>query len=412
MNGKVLGSIAAVVVVAAAAAGYFFFGAEKKVMLGDIELYVFVQSTTTPELAVIDVAHEELVTRLRLAAVPDEMVVAKEPKRVIYANRASKTVHIYDIATQADDAAITLPFSPDNMVMSPDSFMIAVTDTETGQFATIDIEATLDAAHNQGTGTALFTESDLTDKRLGFILEQTFYRPSKVVFSDDSVFVFIADSLTGILNTIDTASGAVLDPIQLSLHVNAVDDPDGDELSALTRTPDGLYGLVTQNTDGFVSIINMRSWAENMVLRVGRGASRAYGTADGIYMMVGNDLDKTMTVLKTDPWEVSATLPAVAGVTSISTGFFEKLAYVVSNPENRVAVINLETLTNDAYIDLPGGPGVGIADADGKKLYVPLHDSNSLAVIDIYNMRVHKIIPNVTEAPWGVAMASTNNYCH
>ena len=129
-------------------------------------------------------------------------------------------------------------------------------------------------------------------------------------------------------------------------------------------------------------------------------------------MMVGNDLDKTVTVLNTEPWEVTATLPAVSGVTSISTGFFEKLAYVVSNPENRVAMINLETLANDGYIDLPGGPGVGIADADGKKLYVPLHDSNSLAVIDIYNKRVLKIIKNVTEAPWGVAMASTNNYCH
>lgn len=390
MNGKVLAALAAVVVVAAGAAGYFFFGMEKKVTLGDIEEYVFVQSTTTPEIAVIDVANEVLVTKLQLAAVPDELVVAKEPKRVIYSNRASKTVHIYDIATQADDAVITLPFSPDNMVMSPDTFMLAVTNTETGQFAAIDIE----------------------ERVLKFVLEETFYKPSKVVFSSDSVFVFISDALSGKVMTIDTGSGSVLDPIQLSLHVNVVDDPEGDELSALTRTPSGLYGLVTQNTDGFVSVINMRSWAENMVLRVGKGASRAYGTADGIYMMVGNDIDKTVTVLNTEPWEVSATLPGVSGVTSISTGFFEKLAYVVSNPENRVAIINLETLASDGYIDLPGGPGVGIADADGKKLYVPLHDSNSLAVIDIYNKRVHKIIKNVTEAPWGVAMAQTNNYCH
>lgn len=390
MNGKVLAAIAAVVIVAAGAAGYFFFGMERKVVLGDIELYVFVQSTTTPELAVIDVANEVLVTKLRLAAVPDEMVVAKEPKRIIYSNRASKTIHIYDIATQADEAVITLPFTPDNMVMSPDSFMLAVTDTTTGQFAAIDIDT----------------------KVLKFVLDETFYKPSKVVFSSDSVFVFVSDALEGKVMTIDTSSGAVLDPIQLSLHVNVVDDPDGNELSALTRTPSGLYGLVTQNTDGFVSVINLRSWTENMVLRVGKGASRAYGTADGIYMMVGNDIDKTVTVLNTEPWEVAATLPGVSGVTSISTGFFEKLAYVVSNPENRVAIIDLETLENVGYLDLPGGPGVGIADADGKKLYVPLHDSNSLAVIDIYNKRVHKIIKNVTEAPWGVAMASTNNYCH
>ena len=285
MNGKVLAALAAVVVVAAGAAGYFFFGMAKNVALGDIELYVFVQSTTTPELAVVDVANDTLVTKLRLAAVPDELVVAKEPKRIIYSNRAGKTIHIYDIATQADDAVITLPFSPDTMVMSPDTFMLAVTNTETGQFAAIDIE----------------------ERALKFVLEETFYKPSRVVFSSDSVFVFISDALSGKVMTIDTGSGAVLDPIQLSLHVNVVDDPDGNELSALTRTPSGLYGLVTQNTDGFVSVINMRSWAENMVLRVGKGASRAYGTADGIYMMVGNDIDKTVTVLNTEPWEVSAT---------------------------------------------------------------------------------------------------------
>ncbi|MDP2063007.1 MAG: hypothetical protein Q8Q63_08685 [Phaeovulum sp.] len=390
MNVKMLAGVAAVVVVAAAAAGYFYFAAPKKVVLGDIEQYVFIQSTTKAEIGVIDVVNDELVTRLQLAAIPDVLLVAKEPKRVIYSNRATRTIHIYDIATQADEAVITLPFTPDNVVISPDSFMIAATDTQTGQFAAIDIDT----------------------KALKFVLEQTFYKPSKLVFSSDSVFVFISDALNGRVNTIDTASGSVLDPIQLSLHMDAVSDPEGDELSALTRTPSGIFGLVTLNADGFVSVINMRQWAENRVLRVGKGASRAYGTADGIYMMVGNDIDRTVTILNTDPWESVATLPGVSGVTSISTGFFEKLAFVVSNPENKVAILNLETLENVGFLDLPGGPGVGIADADGKKLYVPLHDSNSLAVIDIYNKRVHKIIKNVAEAPWGVAMAATNNYCH
>jgi YVTN family beta-propeller protein len=191
-----------------------------------------------------------------------------------------------------------------------------------------------------------------------------------------------------------------------------VHDPEGDELSALTRTPNGLFGLVTLNADGFVSVINMRQWAENKVLRVGKGASRAYGTADGIYMMVGNDIDRTVTVLSTEPWESVATLPGVSGVTSISTGFFERLAYVVSNAENKVAVVDLEKMETAKFLDLPGGPGEGVADADGKKLYVTLHDTGDVAVIDIYNQKVHKIIKNVTDAPWSVAMATTNNYCH
>ena len=390
MNSKVVLGLAAVVVAAAVATGYYFFAAPKAVTLGDIEKYAFVQSTTKPEIALIDLVDDVLVTRLQLSAVPDELLVAKEAKRVIYSNRANKTVYIYDIATQADEAAITLPFSPDSLVISPDSFTLAATNTETGQFAAIDVDA----------------------QQVKFVLEQTFYRPSKVVFSDDSVFVFISDALLGQVNTIDTLSGAVLDPIQLSVHMDEVHDPEGDELSALTRTPNGLFGLVTLNADGFVSVINMRQWAENKVLRVGKGASRAYGTADGIYMMVGNDIDRTVTVLSTEPWESVATLPGVSGVTSISTGFFERLAYVVSNAENKIAVVDLEKMETAKFLDLPGGPGEGVADADGKKLYVTLHDTGDVAVIDIYNQKVHKIIKNVTDAPWSVAMATTNNYCH
>lgn len=390
MNSKVMLGLAAVVAVAAGVAAYMYFGTSKPVVLRDVEDYVFVQSTKAPEMTLIDVVEDVVAARLTLAAIPDELLVAREPKRVIYSNRESKTIHIYDIATQADEAVLTLPFSPDNVVMSPDSYVLAVSGDETGQVAVID----------------------LTDNSIKFVLEQTFYKPNAIVFSDDSVFLFISDSLKGQVLTVDTGSGAVLDPIQLSLHMDAEHDPDGSELSALTRTPNGLYGLVTLNTDGFVSVINMRNWSETKVMRVGKGASRAYGTADGVFMMVGNDDDRSVSIISSENWQNEATLPGVAGVTSISTGFFERLAYVVSNAQNKVAIIDLEKMETVKFIDLPGGPGEAVSDADGKKMYVALRDTNELAVIDVYNQKIHKIIKNVGTAPWGIAMAVTNNYCH
>ncbi|PKP68353.1 MAG: hypothetical protein CVT82_15580 [Alphaproteobacteria bacterium HGW-Alphaproteobacteria-4] len=390
MNGKVLAGIVVVALAAAAAAGYYYFATPKAVVLGDIKQYVFVQSTTKPEIAVIDVTKDELVTRLQLSLVPDDLLVAKEPKRVIYSNRASKTVHIYDIATQADEAVLTLPFSPDTLALSPDSLFLVATDSTTGQLGIINLD----------------------NNTIARVLEQTFTRPSAVAFSADSMQVHLTDSVKGQIVTVDLLSGYVLDPIQMSLALDPAQTPKGDEMSALTRTPNSLFGLVTQKAEGHVSVVNMRQWAEEYRLQVGKGASRAYVTADGVYMMVGNDLDRTVTVLSTEPWEVVATLPGVGGVTSISTGFFEQLAFIVSNTENKVAVIDLEKMETVAFLDLPGGPAEGIADVDGKKLYVPLHDSGGLAVIDIYNKTVHKIIENVTDAPWGVAMAATNNYCH
>lgn len=389
MNARVLAGIA-VVVLAAAAGYYYFFATPKAVQLGDIKKYVFVQSTTKPEIAVVDATEDVLVARLPIAAVADTLLVAKEPKRVIYANRASKSLHIYDIATQADEKVIELPFSPDNVVISPDSFVLVATGNDTGQLAIVNLDS--------GT--------------LERVLETTFHKPSGVVFSGDSLFVHITDSLNGQVLTVDVLSGFVLDPIKISLSADAAADPQGTAVSALTRTPNSLFGLLTHRTTGELSIVAMRNWSEMARLPVGRGAVRPYGTADGAFMLVANAEDRTVSVISSENWTVAATLPGLSGVTSLSTGFFEEYAFVISNTENKVAVIDLPKLETVKFLDLPGGPGLGITDADGKKLYIPLHDSGGLAVIDIYNQKVSKIIENVIDSPWGVAMAATNNYCH
>jgi DNA-binding beta-propeller fold protein YncE len=393
MSKKIVASLAAVVVIAAGAVGYYVMGrdsAPSDVVYGDLESYVFIQSTTTPELTVIDAIKDVIVGRIKTTVVPDDILVAKEPKRIVYSNRANKSVHIYDLATQKDEAVFNLPFSPDNVVMSPDSFVLAMSDTNTGQFGIID----------------------LSNNRLTHVLDEKFYRPSAIVFSDDSVFVFISDSLNGRITTIDTLSGAVLDPIQISLHADKVSDPEGNTLSAVTRTPNGVWGIVTEKLVGRVSVINFRNWSEFKVMAVGKGPSRAYGTADGQYMLIGNDVDRTVSVISTDNFDHEATLPGVDGVTSITTGFFETLAYVVSNKENKCVVIDLTKMEKVNEIALPGGPGEAVADVDGKKMYVPLHNTNELAIIDVYNQKIHKIIKNVADKPWGVAMATTNNYCH
>jgi hypothetical protein len=48
----------------------------------------------------------------------------------------------------------------------------------------------------------------------------------------------------------------------------------------------------------------------------------------------------------------------------------------------------------------------------GRKLYVPLTDRGSLAVIDAAERRLQGLIESVGEAPWIARMAGSLNHCH
>ncbi|MDZ4135844.1 MAG: hypothetical protein U1D06_09680, partial [Paracoccaceae bacterium] len=246
----------------------------------------------------------------------------------------------------------------------------------------------------------------LTDNALGAVVEG-FNEPTNVSFANDSGYVFVSDSAQGQIGVIDVGSGQRLDPVGLSIK-----GADAGAISAVTRTPNGLYGLVGERDSGKISVINSRNWTEGKTLTVGKGATRAYGTADGRFMMIASTSDKTVSIISTDNFDIAAILPGFSDVTSITTGYFETLAFVVGGAAKKAAVIDLETMKVVSEIEFGGTPGPAVVDADGKRMYVALADTNELLVIDVYAKSIIKRIGNVGTQPSGVNLAATNNYCH
>lgn len=139
---------------------------------------------------------------------------------------------------------------------------------------------------------------------------------------------------------------------------------------------------------------------------------RAYSTADGRYMLVPNNGDRTVSVISTDSLEVVATLPGAEDMTGVNSGWFEATAFVISRGENKVVVLDLVELKKVGEIALPGTPETGVTTPDGRTLYVALSDSNQVAVIDIRTRQLVKTIDDVGDEPWGATMAGALNYCH
>jgi DNA-binding beta-propeller fold protein YncE len=152
----------------------------------------------------------------------------------------ARTVSIYDLASQTIEATIALPFTPDAVVLSPDGLVLAATDRAAGKVGIIH----------------------LTDRSVKAVVDG-FDRPANIAFSNDSGYVFVTLGSAGQVGVIDAYSGFRLDPVAMSLIAPAASDPEGTAISAVTRTPNGLYGLAADRLSGAVSVINFRDWRES-----------------------------------------------------------------------------------------------------------------------------------------------------
>jgi len=377
-------------VVAAAALGWagysFWWQSGGDGAFGAVDGYVFVADGSAPQLALINAADDSFAGTLNLPFIADQVLVSRAISRVILSNREQNLISILDLPTRAMEANFRLPLRPDVMVLSPDGLRLAVADTEAGKIAFINF----------------------IDGTLGTVIEGL-NRPSKLTFDADGVVLFVVDDATAELKMLHARRGEMLESI--SLRESGVVPGDA-EMSALTRTPDGRSGIITDARRDRAYVINFREWQVQSVIPLGKQPGRAYGTADGQFMLVANAGSQTLSIIATDRFAVVATLPGVADVTSIATGFFETLAYVISRSDQKAVVIDMETLTVAGEVALQGIPGEAIADADGKKIYVPLGGVGELALIDIYGKKIGHTIAGMPAAPGAPTMAATNNYCH
>ncbi|MBW6507653.1 MAG: YncE family protein [Rhodobacteraceae bacterium] len=375
---------AAVIALLAAAAAYWLWPARPvPVVFGNLHDYAFLPSGEMPEMAVLSAADDTYVGKVTLPFVPDTVLVAPQVLRIVLISEATRTIALYNLQRQAVESTLTLDFVPANPVLSPDGQQLALADMQAGVVGFVDLVAGVLRARTDGLSL-----------------------PEHLAFDGDSTLLFVPDNAAHEIVVIDSGDGNRWDPILLPAGSAPAD------LSALTRTPDGRFGLVSDAGSGRVHVIGFYAWAVIRTLEVGTGPGRAYGTADGQFMLVASEGDASVTVIDTDAFDIVARLPGMRGVTSIATGFFENLAYLISETEEAAVVIDLAKLAVVGRLDLPGRPGIAVADVDGKKIYVPLTGSGKLALIDVHKIEVAKIFPRLVQAPHVALLAVSNNYCH
>jgi YVTN family beta-propeller protein len=161
-----------------------------------------------------------------------------------------------------------------------------------------------------------------------------------------------------------------------------------------------------------MAVIDLRTGATLATLQLGSQPWRAYSTADGRHMIVPNNGEATVSVISTASLEEVARLPGAADMIGVNTGWFETVAFVLSRSEEKAVILDLERMEPAGELALPGTPETGVVTPDGTRLYVALSSTDRVAVIDVRERRLVKVIEDVGEEPWGAHMVGALNYCH
>jgi YVTN family beta-propeller protein len=367
-------------------------GATPGVALDADAPYVYVPNRASADIAVIDSRTDRLVTRLPVGKVPHQVSVSDVVDKLVSSNTADDTISIVDLPTLAT-RTLRLDHEPEHMELSPDGVLLAVGNIGAGSVSLVSLLEERELARVDGL-----------------------FEPHNLTFSPDGALLYVANLGASHVSVIDVARAAIIDQIKIAEPpALASKEAPGAEFQGIinvTATPDGRLGFAAHGEANELAVIDLRTRALKKTVALGELPWRAYSTADGRFMLVPNNGDRTLSVISTATLEPVATLPAAEDVTGVNTGWFETTAFALSRVGRKAVVYDLEAMARVGEIALPGTPETGVTTPDGAKLYIALSDTDQVAVIDIRKRELTKTIDGVGDEPWGAMMMGTLNYCH
>lgn len=363
--------------------------------------YVFVPSGTVPSVSVINKTTDQLIGRIALPLVPRQIVVSEATHLLAAIDGASNRIVLVDLAS-GQSQEVGLAAVPQKLWLDLDGNRLAAVDLWGGAIAFVDLVQRPEQSHVRSV-----------IKVAGPIRD--------VLFSIDDANLFVAaDGLDGI-GVIDVARGRMLASIPSV-------GPGKAHITGLTRSPDGLTGYAADEGIGVTRFEQAPDRASSAIgaakaspagsakyliasIGVGIGVAKAFPTGYGEHIVAPNNRTASVTLVATASSEPVARLHGLAEMSTVYSGWFDEVSIVTSATESKLLVVDLDRLTLDSEIVLPGIPGPGNVTDDSSKLYVPIADANEIAVIDLRNRRLLGSIP-VDVAPTAAVMTRSFDVCH
>ena len=359
-----------------------------------IEHYLFVPDRALAQVTVIDTNQDAVIAQIPVGKTPHQVAVSLPLGKLIASNTEDNSISIVDLETFETTATLPLGAAPEHMELSPDGRLLAVANIQGGSISLVDLAGEREIARVPGLS-----------------------EPHNLTFSRDGSRLYVANLGAGHVSVIDVARARVIAEIPAAepgpVTAKATNpDAEYQGIINVTASADGRLGFAAHGEAGALAVIDLDSGEKLATLSLGERPWRAYGTADGRYMIVPNNGDATVSIVSAKTLQTVATLPGAVGITGVNTDKAGKTAFVISRSEEKLVLLDLESLTPAGEIALPGKPETGVVSPHGKKLYVALSGVGKVAVIDVAGRKLIGMIDGVGAEPWGTTMAGADNYCH
>ncbi len=364
-------------------------GAEKGLSRYDPKTLAFVTNRDSNDIAVIDTETDRVIARIPLGAMSNAHMAqpTHDGKKLLVSATGRNQFLVVDLATLNIEHSIQTGAAPEHFGLTPDN-----------QYATVG---------NMGDASV-----SLVDLNAGKELQRFagFPEPHGFSFSPQNKKVYVSSFGAHEVRSFDlpTQEWAMRHPIGTT-HRAATQKPKPYQ-SALkgvahpTLSMDGKYIYAADGDSGQVGIIDVENDRLISTIKVGKAPWRAYASPDGLWMLVLNNGDHSISVISTATQKVVATLKGGADMSGVNFVQGGQKAYVVSQSEGAVDVFDLRTFKKINRLKLGENLTLETAatSADGKKVYVASSSDGVNRIADVGRF------------PWGISIlgAASANYCH
>lgn len=347
--------------------------------LDDGSRYAFAASGEEKRVYAFDLKEQEVAGQIELNERPDQVLASDGLNALIVSHRAARRLTLIDLAdTNLGQIDYALEMSPDYINLSPLGDTVAIYDRTKSHLEVHAVKrrAVLLSADDVDTG-------------------------GEFTFSPDGSTLYWLDSATGMLHSIDLWSK------QSKLRLA---EP-GQNLSALSRSADGLLGFVSGSSTDEVFVVNLRDLSLLATVRVPPNPNRPWGTADGRYMFVAGQSSNTVSAIATDSLRLAYSVRLEDRPLSIHSGWLDTVA-AITTESGGVVFIDVASGKILKQHQLEQRPLEAIVTSDSKTMAMPLPGNGEFTFFNMRNQAMEKTLRGLPRDMGEASIAVSNNLCH
>lgn len=341
---------------------------------------MFVADANENIIDVVDLVDEEVIYRIETDYPVDDLVATPYAPVLVYTNIERRLVSVYDLRNKEVAREIEMPIAPRHMVLDTSGTKLGFSDSEEGGFVLF----------SPYSAAIMFTLED-------------FPPTTDVLFDPNEVDIYYSNSETGSIGLIDTNTKRTFEM--------PVTELEGQVLSSPSRSLDGRYVYVANNSTGEVYSLNAFSKVVYQTFHVGNSPARPYTTPEGVFLYMMDKESGRFVSIDQHRFEPYEDVVVGEGIDLVTVGRFDRMNLLASS-ENK----NFYVYDNVRRAVVESGefrhiPLESQGSADGTTAYVAFRDSAEIAIVDLEDHDIRYITAGSTgTGAFGIGLS--NNVCH